>query len=64
MIRFLAYIFRRTKIIAVSQATAEAFRGQLPFHDRISVIHNGTDLSRFPMRKSVNSLLKRGIGAK
>ncbi len=62
MIRFLAYIFRRTKIIAVSQATAEAFRGQLPFHDRISVIHNGTDLSRFPMRKSGNSLLKRELG--
>jgi L-malate glycosyltransferase len=62
IIRVLAYTSRRTRVIAVSHATAEAFCGQLQFKDRIRVIHNGTDLSRFPWKQPGTSCLKTELG--
>jgi L-malate glycosyltransferase len=61
-IRTLAYLSRRTRIIAVSNATAEAFCGYLPFKKRLSVIHNGTDLNNFPLKHRGKSRLKRELG--
>jgi glycosyltransferase involved in cell wall biosynthesis len=53
-IRWLACLSPQTQFVAVSHATANAFRGALPFGNRIRVIHNGIDLARFP-RKSLES---------
>jgi glycosyltransferase involved in cell wall biosynthesis len=61
-IRFLAWSLRRTQIIAVSHATASAFRGSLPFGDRIHVIHNGTNLNQFPLKCAGNVELRRKMG--
>jgi glycosyltransferase involved in cell wall biosynthesis len=55
IIRLLAYKSVRTYIVAVSNATARTFCGSLPFKDRICVIHNGTDLSRFPLKRPEES---------
>ena len=61
VIRLLAYASKRTRIVAVSRATAEAFSGSVPFKDRIQVIHNGIDLSRFPL-KGEKAPLKDELG--
>ena len=61
-IRFFAWSSRRTKIIAVSNATAKAFAGSLPFRDRMHVIHNGTDLSAFPYKNSDSSSFRKSVG--
>ena len=58
IIRRLALASHRTQVIAVSRATAEAFRGSLKFGSRLQVIHNGTDLRRFPLKGYVESPLK------
>ncbi len=50
-IRFFAWLSRRTQIIAVSHATAKAFCGPLPFENRVHTIHNGTNLSQFPLKQ-------------
>jgi glycosyltransferase involved in cell wall biosynthesis len=62
VIRRLAFTSRRTHVIAVSQATAEAFRGTLDFGARLRVIHNGTDLSRFPLKSYDENPLKDELG--
>jgi L-malate glycosyltransferase len=63
IIRGLAYASSRTRVIAVSHATAAAFCGRLRFKERLRVIHNGTDLSRFPCKqRGASSLLKRELG--
>ena len=62
IIRLLAYKSVRTYIVAVSKATARAFCGSLPFNDRVCVIHNGTDLSRFPLKCGEESLFKQQLG--
>ena len=62
VIRTLAYLSRRTRIIAVSNATATAFCGSLPFKERACVIHNGTDLSNFPLKHRGESPLKQELG--
>lgn len=62
VIRALAYTSPRTRIIAVSQATAAAFSGHLSFGDRVRVIHNGADLSRFPLKTEGDAPLKRELG--
>jgi L-malate glycosyltransferase len=62
IIRLLAYKSVRTYIVAVSNATAKAFCGSLPFNDRICVIHNGTDLSRFPLKCREETPFKRQLG--
>jgi L-malate glycosyltransferase len=62
-VRLLGYLSRRTRVIAVSDATAHAFRGRLQFGDRIRTIHNGVELSRFPAKEPGSaSELKRRLG--
>jgi L-malate glycosyltransferase len=62
IIRLLAYTSGRTHIVAVSNATAKAFCGSLPFNDRVCVIHNGTDLSCFPIKRRGESPFKQELG--
>lgn len=61
-IRTLAFLSPRTRIIGVSQAAARAFCGALPFKDRVQVIYNGADLTRFPTKKAGDAPLKRELG--
>jgi glycosyltransferase involved in cell wall biosynthesis len=61
-IRKLAHRSKRTQIVAVSEATAKSFSGELSFKDRMHVIPNGTDLSRFPLKRPGDSPLKRELG--
>jgi glycosyltransferase involved in cell wall biosynthesis len=61
-IRMLAAISRRTRLIAVSHSTARAFAGTHDFAGRLSVIHNGVDLSRFPLKVAGRATLKRELG--
>jgi glycosyltransferase involved in cell wall biosynthesis len=61
-IRFLAWLSRRTQIIAVSEAVAKAFCGRLPFRERVRVIHNGTDLDAFPCKEPGSTRLKKKLG--
>ncbi len=61
-IRCFAWSLRRTQIIAVSHATASAFRGSLPFGNRIHVIHNGTNLDQFPLKSAGNLEFRKEIG--
>lgn len=52
MIRLFAWMSRRTRILAVSNAAAKAFCGPLPFKGRVRVLHNGIDLDAFPCKQS------------
>jgi glycosyltransferase involved in cell wall biosynthesis len=61
-IRFFAWSMRRTQIIAVSHATANSFCGPLPFGNRVHVIHNGTDLSEFPLKQCGNTEFRKRMG--
>lgn len=61
-IRTLAWLSPRSRVLAVSHAAARAFCGNLPFRGRIEVIHNGTDLSRFPCKEPGTSGLKHELG--
>ena len=51
-IRLLAFFSRRTRLVAVSAATAKAFAGKLPFAERLRVLHNAVDRARFPRKAS------------
>ncbi len=62
VVRLLAYLSRRTQVIAVSDATAEAFSSRLPFKNRIQTIHNGVDLSCFPRKQPGDVEFKRRLG--
>ena len=64
VIRLLAFAFAstRTRIVAVSNATAAAFSGSLSFKERVRVIYNGVDLSCFPDKSRGESPLKRELG--
>ena len=61
-VRMLGYASLRTRMIAVSDATARAFCGRLRFGDRMRTIHNGVDLSRFPSKEPGASQFKRQLG--
>jgi glycosyltransferase involved in cell wall biosynthesis len=61
-IRLFAWLSRRTQIIAVSHAAAKAFRGRLPFKNRIHIIHNGTNLSLFPFKQDGNFAFREKVG--
>ena len=62
LIRVAALLLRPNRIIAVSESTAAAFRGPFAFKDRISTIHNGTDLGRFPLKNADSSKLRSTFG--
>ena len=48
LIRLFAYLDRRTRVIAVSHATARRFCGYFSIKGRVRTIYNGINLSRFP----------------
>ncbi len=52
-IQQMAYRSGRSRFVAVSQATARAFAGPLPFVERIAVLHNGVDRERFSPRAAL-----------
>jgi L-malate glycosyltransferase len=62
LIRFAARVLRPARIIAVSDSTAAAFRGPLAFKSTISTIHNGTDLSQFPLKSADSPELRSTLG--
>ena len=63
-IRALARWSKRTQFVAVSRQTAQTFSGRRDIGERIRVLHNGIDLSRFPRKTSVDreSEFRRGLG--
>jgi L-malate glycosyltransferase len=61
-IRLLALMARRTRVIAVSQAAAQRFCGSLPLAKKVQTIHNGVDLSRFPVKQEGGSPFRESIG--
>jgi glycosyltransferase involved in cell wall biosynthesis len=52
VIRWLAFLSRRTCLVAVSGATLRSFTGGLSFGKRASLLYNAIDAERFP-RKTV-----------
>jgi L-malate glycosyltransferase len=61
-IRFLALLLRPTRVVAVSDATARAFRGPFAFGGRVSTIYNGVDLARFPQKSSTSLSARAAVG--
>jgi len=62
VIRMLVLLARRTQAIAVSQATAQKFCGSLPLARKVQTIHNGVDLSKFPVKQAGDSVFRESIG--
>lgn len=63
IIRYLAYHSNRVTALCVSKATAQAFAGVLDFGDRVQVLHNGVDLSRFPKKTASDQAFRAALGA-
>jgi glycosyltransferase involved in cell wall biosynthesis len=61
-IRILACLSGRTRMIAVSEATAKSFCGALPLSRKVRTIHNGIDLSRFPLKQKGSSSFRQEAG--
>jgi L-malate glycosyltransferase len=61
-IRLFALVLRPTRIVAVSDAAAEAFRGSFSFEGRVSTMYNGVDLARFPRKGPTSLGLREAIG--
>lgn len=62
VIRVLALLARRTQAIAVSRAAARGFCGSLPLAKKVKTIHNGVDLSKFPVKQAGDSAFRESIG--
>jgi glycosyltransferase involved in cell wall biosynthesis len=62
LIRFSALLLRPARVVAVSNSTAKAFCGPFSFKGRISTIHNGIDLSRFPLKNADSLRLRDALG--
>jgi glycosyltransferase involved in cell wall biosynthesis len=54
LIRVIARVSRRTRFVAVSRHTAQVFQGSFRFPGRLSVLHNGVDLARFPWKTALD----------
>jgi L-malate glycosyltransferase len=61
-IRAIAFAARNTRIIAVSRSAAKHFQGRFPMSKKICTIHNGVDLSRFPVKQPTDSVFRKSIG--
>lgn len=61
-VRAFAFLSRNARFIAVSQSTANSFRGRLPFGARLFAIHNGVDLRMFPVKQSGVSEFRQSLG--
>jgi len=62
VIRVTTVFLRPARIVAVSEATAKAFRGPYFSKAKITTIHNGTDLSRFPLKSTGSAALRESLG--
>jgi len=62
LIRIAALLLRPARIMAVSDSTAKAFCGPFSFQGRVSTIHNGVDLSRFPPKGADKQSLRQPLG--
>ncbi|MGH9562982.1 MAG: glycosyltransferase family 4 protein [Terracidiphilus sp.] len=62
VIRIAALVLRPDRVIAVSQATAQAFRGHFSFAESVVTIHNGVDLIEFPLKGAERSALRFALG--
>jgi L-malate glycosyltransferase len=61
-IRLFALLLRPTRIVAVSEATAHAFRGSFSFKGRVLTMYNGVDLTRFPKKGSSSPGVRGAMG--
>jgi len=61
-IRLLAYMSKRTYLLAVSHSAARAFCRRLPFKNRVQTVYNGIDLNRFPLKAPGGSTFRREVG--
>ncbi|MGB0064715.1 MAG: glycosyltransferase family 4 protein [Terracidiphilus sp.] len=62
VIRLAALVLRPRRVIAVSHATAEAFRGPFSFAGTVVTIHNGVDLRRFPLKGEEREGVRAALG--
>jgi L-malate glycosyltransferase len=62
LIRIAALLLRPARVMAVSDSAAKAFRGPFTFRGRVSTIHNGIDLSRFPPKGAGGQALRGPLG--
>jgi L-malate glycosyltransferase len=62
LIRLIAYLSPRTRIIGVSNAATKALCGPLRFKQRARTIHNGIDLDKFPRKQPGVSSFRRDLG--
>jgi glycosyltransferase involved in cell wall biosynthesis len=60
-IRAFVFMAGNTQVVAVSNATAARFRGNLPLAKRVRTIYNGVDLSRFPDKRSGTSAFRESM---
>lgn len=61
-IRLFLCLARRTRVIAVSNATAKRVIGILPIGKRVQTIYNGVDLDRFSARRAGRMEFRKTIG--
>lgn len=62
VIRLLVLSSRKTQLIAVSQAASKRFCGSLPLAKKVQTMHNGVDLSKFPVKQAGDSAFRESIG--
>jgi glycosyltransferase involved in cell wall biosynthesis len=62
VIRIAVLLLRPSRIVAVSDSAAKAFRGPFSFPGRVVTIHNGVDLSRFPPKGADSQALRLSFG--
>lgn len=62
LIRIAALVLRPHRVIAVSHATAKAFRGSFSFEGSVVTIHNGVDLLEFPLKGEERPALRSALG--
>ena len=61
LIRLFAYLDHRTRLVAVSQATARSFCGRLPFKGRVKTVYNGVELNKFPFKERGQSPFRKEL---
>ncbi|WP_263382466.1 glycosyltransferase family 4 protein [Granulicella arctica] len=62
LIRGVAYLSKRSMFLAVSNATALAFCGNLPLGDRTEVLYNGINRERYPVKTTTASMFREELG--
>jgi glycosyltransferase involved in cell wall biosynthesis len=62
LLRIAAMVLRPARIVAVSDSTAKAFCGPFSFKGTISTIHNGVDLTQYPLKGADRDLKRAALG--